>query len=158
MREIEVRRTRTIAAATRELQKVVRLLRRFARAEAPRGDAVQRRTAISAADVQAILAARRLRELCLGPEIGDVGWALLLEAFAEHLEGRRVALTSLGAAEGIPRSTAHRWTRALIDRGLLSSGPDPTDDRITLVALSDEAAERIRAYLVSALSLSRLAA
>lgn len=155
MREIEVRRTRTIAAATRELQKIVRLLRRFARAQAPPPG---RRAQVSAADVQAILAARRLRELCLGPEVGDVAWALLLEAFAEHLEGRRVALTSLGAAEGIPRSTAHRWTRALIDRGLLWSGPDPTDDRVTLVALSDEAAERIGTYLASALSLSRLAA
>ena len=155
MREIEVRRTRTIAAATRELQKVVRLLRRFARTEAP---SPGRRADVSAADVQAILAARRLRELCLGPEVGDIAWVLLLEAFAEHLEGRRVGLTSLGASEGIPRSTAHRWTRALIDRGLLTSGPDPSDDRITLIALSDEAAGRIRAYLASALSLSRLAA
>ena len=154
-REIEVRRTRTIAATNRELQKVVRLLRRFAEAEAPRPE---RRTEVSAADVQAILAARRLRELCLGPEVGDVAWALLLEAFAEHLEGRRVALTSLGAGEGIPRSTAHRWTRALIERGLLSSAPDPSDDRITLIALSDDAARRIGTYLSSALSLSRLAA
>jgi DNA-binding MarR family transcriptional regulator len=108
--------------------------------------------------VQAILAARRLRELCLGPEVGDVAWALLLEAFAARLEGRMVALTSLGAGEGIPRSTAHRWTRWLLDRGLLSSHADPSDDRITLVELSEEAAERVRTYLANALSLSRWAA
>jgi hypothetical protein len=155
---LEARRVRTLAAATRELQRVVRLLRQFTQAGAYAPDAGGRPAAITAADVQAILAARRLRELCLGPEVGDVAWGLLLEAFAEHLDGRRVALTSLGAAEGIPRSTAHRWTRALIDRGLLSSHPDPSDDRITLVALSDEAAERIRTFLASALGLSRLAA
>jgi len=148
---------RTLAATTRELQRVVRLLRQVAQAGA-RAPGGGRRTAITVADVQGILATRRLRELCLGPEISDVGWGLLLEAFAEHLDGRRVALTSLGTAEGIPRSTAHRWTRTLIDRGLLSSHPDPSDERITLVALSDEAAERIRAFLASALSLSRLAA
>lgn len=155
MREIEVRRTRTVAAATRELQKVVRLLRAFARTEAPRP---ARRAEITAADVQAILAARRLRELCLGPEVGDVAWALLLEALAARLEGRLVALTSLGAAEGIPRSTAHRWTRALIDRGLLAGHADPGDDRITLVGLTDEAAERLRAFLTNASSLARWAA
>ena len=148
---------RTLGAATRELQRVVRLLRQFTQAGAlPPG--AGRRATVTAADVRAILAARRLRELCLGPEIGDVAWGLLLEAFAEHLQGRRVALTSLGTAEGIPRSTAHRWTRTLIDRGLLSSYPDPSDDRITLVALSDEAAERIRTFLASALGLARLAA
>jgi hypothetical protein len=136
---------------------VVRLLRQFMQAGAPR-HAPGRRAGITAADVQAILAARRLRDLCLGPEIGDVAWGLLLEAFAEHLDGRRVALTSLGAAEGIPRSTAHRWTRWLLDRGLLSSHADPGDDRITLVTLSDDAAQRIRSYLTNALSLSRWAA
>jgi len=154
---LEARRVRTLSAATRELQRVVRLLRQFMQAGAP-GHAPGRRAAITAADVQAILAARRLRDLCLGPEIGDVAWGLLLEAFAEHLDGRRVALTSLGAAEGIPRSTAHRWTRWLLDRGLLSSHADPGDDRITLVALSDDAAQRIRSYLTNALSLSRWAA
>jgi DNA-binding MarR family transcriptional regulator len=82
----------------------------------------------------------------------------LLEAFAARLEGRLVALTSLGGSEGIPRSTAHRWTRWLLDRGLLSSQPDPGDERITLVGLSDDAAERVRTYLANALSLSRWAA
>ena len=154
---MEVRRSRTFASATRELQKVVRLLRRLTESGVPQRP-VPRRADITAADIQAILAARRLRELCLGPEVGDVAWSLLLEAFAEHLDGRRVALTSLGSAEGIPRSTAHRWTRWLLDRGLLSSHADPGDERITLVALTDDAAERIRTYLTNALSLSRWAA
>lgn len=157
-KDVEIRRTRTFAAATRELTKVVRLLRQLTEEGGPPRRTAPRRGDITAADVQALLAARRLRELCLGPEVSDVAWSLLLEAFAEHLEGRRVALTSLGAAEGIPRSTAHRWTRWLLDRGLLSSLPDPRDERITLVALTDEAAGRIRTYLANALSLSRWAA
>jgi hypothetical protein len=155
---VEVRRTRTLASASRELHKVVRLLRHLAASGAPPPRGPGRSSEITAADIQAILAARRLRELCLGPEVGDVAWALLLEAFAARLDGRLVALTSLGAAEGIPRSTAHRWTRWLLDRGLLSSQADPGDDRITLVGLSDDAAERVRTYLANALSLSRWAA
>ena len=156
-RDVDARRTRTLASATRELQRVVRLLRQLTHAGAPPG-AAGRRSEITAADVQAILAARRLRNLCLGPEVGDVAWALLLEAFAERLENRLVPLTSLGAAEGIPRSTAHRWTRWLLDRGLLLGHADPGDDRITLVGMSDDAAERVRAYLANARSLSRWAA
>jgi len=156
-RELEARRTRTLAAATRELTKVVRLLRQLTDAGAP-PRAPARPREITAADVQAILAARRLRDLCLGPEVGDVAWALLLEAFAARLEGRLVPLTSLGAAEGIPRSTAHRWTRALIDRGLLTGHADPADDRITLVGMTDEAAGKLRTYLANAAGLSRWAA
>jgi hypothetical protein len=157
-KELEARRARTFAAATRELHKVVRLLQRLAETGAQSPRAAARSGEITAADVQAILAARRLRELCLGPEVGDVAWGLLLEAFAARLEGRLVALTSLGAAEGIPRSTAHRWTRWLIDRGLLSGHADPGDDRITLVGLTDDAAERLRSFLKNASSLSRWAA
>lgn len=86
--------------------------------------------------------------------MGEVPWALLLEAYAAHLEGRRIAVTSLGSAERIARSTAHRWTRALLDRGLLASQTAVGDQRVTLVGLSDEGARRLRAYLKEALSLS----
>ena len=55
--------------------------------------------------------ARRL----LPAAIGDVGWALLLDAFAARLEGRGVAMTSIGAPAGIPRSTAHRWALHLLE-------------------------------------------
>jgi hypothetical protein len=141
-------------AATRELRRVGRTLRQMAQT----GVEVRRTTrTVGPADVRAIIAARRLRKTCLGPGIGDSAWALLLEAYAARLEGRRIPVTGFGAAEGMARSTAHRWTRLLLARGLLSAGPADGDRRPSLIGLSDEGAKRMRAYLVEAAGLSALA-
>jgi DNA-binding MarR family transcriptional regulator len=149
-RDINVRRARTLAAVSRELQRVNRSLRRLAGATPQPDASLERETGITSASVRAIIAARRLRNDRFGPAVGDLAWALLLEAFAARLEGRLTAMTSLGAASGIARSTAHRWVGWLLARGLLIRGPDPADERVTLVGLSDGTAERIRAYLAEA--------
>lgn len=65
-------------------------------------------------------------------------------------------MTSLGARAGIARSTAHRWVASLLERGLLTRHVDPHDDRVALVGLSDDAAGRIRDYLVAALKQGSL--
>jgi DNA-binding transcriptional ArsR family regulator len=136
----------SLGAATRELRRVNRALRRIA---IERGGAPD-----SAADARAIIAARRLCQSRFGPEIGDTAWMLLLEAFTARIEGRRLAVTSFGAAGGITRSTAYRWTRRLLERGLLSAQGSPERGRATFVTLSDAAAEHIRASLAEARSLS----
>ncbi|HYI49195.1 MAG TPA: hypothetical protein VEX35_12105 [Allosphingosinicella sp.] len=145
-----LRRARTLTAATRELERVNRTLRRIA------GTAAQGRAAAdsAAADARAIIAARRQCQLRFGLEIGDVAWVLLLEAFAARSEGRPLATTSLGAAGGITRTTAYRWTRRLLARGLLSGETAPHGKRATFVTLSDDAAEGIRASLVQARALA----
>ena len=142
-------------AATRELRRVGRTLRQLAADAQGRGTGAP--TTFGAADVRAIIAARRLRETCLGPGIGDCAWALLLEAYAARLEGRRIPITGFGVAEGIARSTAHRWTRLLIAQGLLSSDPEDDARRVPLLGLSDEGAKRMRAYLTEVSRLSPLA-
>jgi hypothetical protein len=145
---------RSLMAATRELRRVGRTLRRMAQA----GVEVRRTTPnVGVADVRAVIAARRLRKTCLGPGIGDSAWALLLEAYAARLEGRRVPITGFGAAEGMARSTAHRWTRLLISRGLLSAEPADGERRPALIGLSDEGAKRVRACLAEAARLSPIA-
>jgi hypothetical protein len=140
------RPARTLLAATRELRRVNNTLRRIAM---ERGG-----TADSAADARAMIAARRLCQSRFGPEIGDTAWTLLLEAFAARAEGRRLATTSFGAAGGITRSTAYRWTRWLLDRRLLISLGGAQGARATFVALSDDAAEGIRASLAEARALA----
>jgi DNA-binding MarR family transcriptional regulator len=153
-RRLGARRTRTLLAATRELQRVGRTLHRLVDGEASLAAAPSGRTRpaeIGPAELRGLIAARRLRAERFGPDIGDVAWALLLEAYGAHLEGRRVAVTSLGSAEGIARSTAHRWTRTLLERGLLTSGVAPGDQRVTLVGLSEAGARQLRAYLKEAL-------
>jgi hypothetical protein len=142
----KARTAHTLAQLSRELQRVNRSLRRLA--AAPGGP----RPEVSGASLRAMLAARRMRDTCFGPAIGDLAWAILLEAFAARLDGRLSPVTSLGMVAGIARSTAHRWVAALLERGLLTRHSDPSNERAVLIGLADDAAARIRAYLNAALT------
>lgn len=137
------RRTRSLGAVSRELKRVNRTLRRLAAGPAPRE--------VNGASIRAMVAARRLRDGCFDPAIGDLAWTILLDAYAARLDGRLSPMTSLGARGGIARSTAHRWVASLLARGLLTRHADPHDERIILVGLSEDAAGRIRDYLAAAL-------
>lgn len=147
-RDSGARRAHTLGDVSRELQRVNRTLRRLA-AEPGRA-----RPEINGASVRAIIAARRMRDNCFGPAVGDLAWTLLLEAYAARLDGRLSVMTGLGAPAGIARSTAHRRVAWLLDRGLLTRHADPEDERIVLIGVSDEAAERIRDYLSAAIAQS----
>lgn len=133
------------------MQRVNRTLRRIAGAAAPGGGPEGN----EAAAIRAIVAARRLAQRRFGAEVGDIAWILLLEAYAARLEGQALAVTRLGAAGGVSRSTAHRWARWLIDRGLLAVQPGVERRRATFVALSDDAARRVSACLAEARAVSR---
>jgi len=147
-RDLGARRAHTLGEVSRELQRVNRSLRRLAAAPG------RARPEISGASVGAIIAVRRMRDACFDPPVGDLAWTLLLEAYAARLDGRRSVMTSLGATAGVARSTAHRWTAWLLDRGLLTRHADPKDERIVLIGVSADAAARIRAYLAEALARS----
>lgn len=146
-------RGRYFGEVGRELRRMNRMLRRIAPAEAPAGLA-RGWPAIDAPLIRAILAARRQRDRAMGVAIGEAAWTLLLEAYAAHLEGRRIATTGLGAPSGLSRSTAHRWVLWLVERGLLVRRADPRDERVGLIALSDECAGRLRAYLAATFSVT----
>ena len=147
-------RARHFGEVSRELRRMNRMLRRIAPAEAAAGPARGRPPAIDAPVVRAILAARRQRDRAMGLAINEAAWTLLLEAYAAHLEGRRIATTGLGAPSGLSRSTAHRWVLWLVERGLLVRRADPRDERVGLIVLTDECAARLRAYLSASLSVA----
>jgi IclR helix-turn-helix domain len=145
-----------MAGRAQNLQQMTRELRRIERVLAWVSGELIRPPGLGAEAVRGMLAARRLRDECFRPAIGDVGWVLLLDAFAARLEGRGVAMTAIGAPAGVPRSTAHRWAGHLLERGLLVRTADEGDRRGSPVGLSPAAAESVRAYLEAALKLSRL--
>ena len=145
-----------MSGRAQNLQQMTRDLRRIERVLAWISGELTRPPGLDADAVRAILAARRLRDQCFRPAVGEVGWALLLDAFAARLEGHGIAMTTIGAAAGVPRSTAHRWAAHLLERGLLVRLPHDGDGRGAPVALSAAAAETVGAYLAAARKLSHL--
>jgi DNA-binding response OmpR family regulator len=76
----------------------------------------------------------------------DPAWDMLLDLTAAHAEHRRVSVTSLCIASGVPTTTALRWVRQMTDSGLFVRVKDSSDKRRAFVSLSDSARDAMAAY------------
>lgn len=111
-----------------------------------------------AGQIRAMIRARRMRSQYLGSELfADPAWDILLDLFAARLEKRRVAVSSLCIAAGVPPTTALRWIKTLTDVGLLVRVADPQDGRRVHIELAAGTASRLESYLIAALRISPLA-
>lgn len=79
----------------------------------------------------------------------DPAWDILLELFVAPHEGRRVSISAVGLAAGIPLSTAIRWIKALETDGLVEKEDDPLDARRTFLRLTEEGGRAMIMYLRS---------
>jgi len=114
---------------------------------APGGEAV----ASDAPLVRAILRLRRLRGLHFEPALfADPAWDILLDLAAARIEGRMVAVSSLCIAAAVPATTALRWISQMTEQGLLVRHPDTHDGRRVFIALADDSATAMDAYLAAA--------
>jgi len=147
---------RIIAALLEISQKLngwLPILRRLAEEEALRNAPGIQDFKVSAASIRSLIAARRLREQHFWPGMSEGAWDILLELFACRLEGRRISVAALGEATVLPLDSALHWVDTIAARGFLSR--KYTDGEEALVDLTDHAADRMRAYLLTAMSLSR---
>jgi len=71
---------------------------------------------------------------------------MLLDLAAARGEHKRVSVTSLCIASGVPPTTALRWIGQLTSAGLLDRVEDQADRRRAFLALSDRAAEAMARY------------
>lgn len=156
--EALARSAQVFEAASSELAGLVASLRELADAAALRELTLGHRTEVTGFAVRSVIAARGLRADYFDASVGETGWGILLEAFAARLEGRRLSISELGAAVQLPSTTGRERIRRLIDRGLLVRRDDPGDDRIALIDLSDDGADRMRDYFSAAFRLSPLVA
>ncbi len=103
---------------------------------------------VTAARIRAHLRARRLRERFFNPELfADPAWDMLLDLGASRLEGRKVSVSSLCIAAAVPTTTALRWVKALVDRGIFERESDPDDARRAFIHLSPTASQALDSCL-----------
>ncbi|MEA3016363.1 MAG: hypothetical protein QOI38_1085 [Sphingomonadales bacterium] len=103
--------------------------------------------------VRALMAARYLRAEYLGLPPADHAFSMMLELYAARLEGRCVSQTALGAASGLPGATTVRMVHSLVEAGIFVRAPDPNRGRRKIIALSEDTADRLRAYLGAAIRM-----
>jgi phage-related tail protein len=133
-----------------EIGRVLEETARLVRQHAGEADSAPAAAPVDARLVRRIIGARRLRTEMIGLPAGDGAWAMMLELFAAALEGRRISQTMLGVAAGVPETTALRLTKKLLAEGYFTEAADPDDRRLILLALSDQAFARMRAYVSAA--------
>lgn len=81
-----------------------------------------------------------------GDLFADPAWDILLDLTAARAEHKRVSVTSLCIASGVPPTTALRWIGQLTEMGLLHRIEDDTDRRRAFITLSDSAADAMARY------------
>jgi Winged helix DNA-binding domain len=112
---------------------------------------------IDAGFIRSIIRARRLRDHFFRSEMfADPAWDMLLDLMAARVEKQRVAVSSLCIAAAVPPTTALRWIKTLCDQGLFVRVADPEDGRRVFIALADETAAMMEAYLKSAQRIGQL--
>jgi len=97
--------------------------------------------------IRATIRKRQLRARFLDAALfADPAWDILLDLAAARAEGRRVSVTSLCIASGVPPTTALRWIGQMTEQGLLVREEDRIDRRRAFVALSETALDAMVRY------------
>jgi DNA-binding MarR family transcriptional regulator len=101
-----------------------------------------------------ILTLRQKRAELFGASMfGEPAWEMLLRLYA--LAGAsRQSMSRLAQMSGTSKATALRWIDYLLDRGLISRQPHPTDLRTAFVELTDKGREKLEAYLVDTINFT----
>jgi DNA-binding transcriptional ArsR family regulator len=97
--------------------------------------------------IRRIIRQRQLRSRFFAAELfADPVWDMLLDLTAATAEHRRISVTSLCLASGVPPTTALRWISVLENAGLVERQHDSTDKRRAFITLSDTAISQIARY------------
>ena len=97
--------------------------------------------------IRALIRKRQARARFFEADLfADPAWDILLDLTAARAEGRRVSVTSLCIASGVPPTTALRWIAQMTRQGLLRREEDLVDRRRAFIALSDSAVEAMARY------------
>lgn len=117
--------------------------------ETAAADVATRKAPGTLAEYAASLRAIRLRrnEALGSPVFRDPAWDMLLDLLVASEEGRRVSVTGLCHASGVPTTTALRHVERLDELGLIDRTADPADGRRFWVTARPETLRRVREVL-----------
>lgn len=106
------------------------------------------RDGLNAKIVRSIIEARAVRQECFGGDLfADPAWDMLLELYALTCEGRRVSVSKLSLAAGVPATTALRWIDKLEAGCLIVRVDDPFDARRAWIMLSRAGKSAMQAFV-----------
>ena len=93
--------------------------------------------------------ARRGRDRLFNEKLfGEPAWDMLLALYCLPAQGIVLTATSLSYAANIPPSTGTGWQKLLLDEDLIKRGPNLSDGRQQLVALTDKGRTLMERYLI----------
>ncbi len=107
--------------------------------------------------VRKIIRQRQLRARFFEGELfADPAWDMLLDLTAARAEHKRVSVTSLCIASGVPPTTALRWISQMTEAGQFCRAEDESDRRRAFIALSDKAADAMAQFFAEIGSATQL--
>jgi len=81
--------------------------------------------------------------------LGEPVWDMLLALYCFSTRGRRLSVSSLCFASGVPSTTALRWLGVMEERELVTRSKDIHDARRTYLVLTAKGKEAMQRYLRS---------
>ncbi|WP_114226795.1 MULTISPECIES: hypothetical protein [Sphingomonas] len=95
-----------------------------------------------------LLESRRKRDTFFAPAMfGEAPWDILLTLFATSEGTLGMSVNHLAEKSGVPATSCKRWLEYLEQEQLIFRRGHDRDQRMTLIALTDRGAERMRSYL-----------
>ena len=95
-----------------------------------------------------VLRVRQQRNAILGADsFRDPAWDMLLDLYVQDANHAGTMISALCIASGVPQTTALRYIYRLAQLGLVQITDHPTDQRRTMVSLSEQARPRIERLL-----------
>ena len=103
--------------------------------------------AVSPETVRSVIRARRLRARYFAEDLfADPAWDMLLDLLQAEIAHLRVPVSSLCIAAAVPATTALRWLKTMVTKGLFVRRADPHDGRRVFVELAPETSRALRNY------------
>jgi DNA-binding MarR family transcriptional regulator len=114
------------------------------------------RTEVSPDAVKWLINARRKRVRYISHDLfADPAWDILLDLFYAEITHRRVPVSSLCIASGVPATTGLRWIKSMAEQGILLRRPDQFDGRRVYVELAPEISQALRGYFLDIVETQR---